>query len=543
MYRSGVTGTRQVHTYSGVTTVIGTGDRLAAAVDALSEVLANLDFRLPTADFPVRQRKLASLRRKVDIYLKRRVAQPDAPAVIAVIGSTGTGKSTLINSLAGATISPATALRPTTDTPVVWCHVSRQQEFAGWGVVVGGSSEFLESVSLVDTPDIDSLVVDHRLITEGLLDAVDGLIFVTTTQRYADAVPWEVLAGIKGRLPTQIVVNRVTRRSAGAMVDFARLLKNHEVDVAEPVVINEQHLNDGLLPATAVRPLRKSLLDISAPEHVDAALRRTFQVVEQEVFETVAEFAKELGESELLKEDSKRIYGQAAADSVRAIGQGSFVRGEVIGRWGEMVGSTTIERFLGKRWGRSAVHELRSTARAGLVAELERRVRRAAALTASAWEGRSGGAAMLEAHPDLRRGGAFDITALIDGWLGEMGVLVAKEAGGKIRLARIASTGINLAALALLVAVFTHTGGLTGGEVGVAAGAAALQQQLLEKVLGRVAATRLITQSRKKLMEAAATLFEEDRRRFDAVLPPSLSTDQLEAARSDLARVVGEHFD
>src|SRR5215212_959315 len=59
---------------------------------------------------------------QVNDYLLPRLAQMEAPALIVVGGSTGAGKSTLVNSLVGSVVSPAGVLRPTTRSPVLACH-------------------------------------------------------------------------------------------------------------------------------------------------------------------------------------------------------------------------------------------------------------------------------------------------------------------------------------------------------------------------------------------------------------------------------------
>ena len=60
--------------------------------------------------------------RRADDYLLPRLRQMDAPVLMVVGGSTGAGKSTLVNSLVGSVVSPAGVLRPTTRAPVLVCH-------------------------------------------------------------------------------------------------------------------------------------------------------------------------------------------------------------------------------------------------------------------------------------------------------------------------------------------------------------------------------------------------------------------------------------
>ena len=57
-----------------------------------------------------------AVRRLQDVVLPR-LEDADAPVLVVVGGSTGSGKSTLVNSLLGRNVSRAGAVRPTTRRP------------------------------------------------------------------------------------------------------------------------------------------------------------------------------------------------------------------------------------------------------------------------------------------------------------------------------------------------------------------------------------------------------------------------------------------
>jgi hypothetical protein len=144
---------------------------------------------------------------QVDDYLLPRLREQDAPALIVVGGSTGAGKSTLVNSLVGGVVSPAGVLRPTTRAPVLACN----PDDVGWfesrrilpglpratgGTPAPGTLQLVRTpalptgLALLDSPDIDSVLVENRALANQLLAAADAWLFVTTAARYADAVPW-----------------------------------------------------------------------------------------------------------------------------------------------------------------------------------------------------------------------------------------------------------------------------------------------------------------------------------------------------------------
>ena len=78
---------------------------------------------------------------------------------------------------------------------------------------------------------------------------------------------------------------------------------------------------------------------------------------------------------------------------------------------------------------------------------------------------------------------------------------------------------MNALGTGVMLATFLHTGGLTGAEVGVAAATAFLNQKLLAALFGEAAMAELVANARRRLNEALTTTFDEERERFDRLLP------------------------
>ncbi|KOV98709.1 ATP-binding protein [Streptomyces sp. NRRL B-1140] len=282
--------------------------QLLDALSALRDRVAAARFPLPLAGAPRARANRDELLAQLDDYLVPRLRDPEAPLLAVVGGSTGAGKSTLVNSLVGRRVSEAGVLRPTTRTPVLVCHPEDHHWFSGMRVLpdltrvwvpqqeatedlllpgedparvlrVESAETLPPGLALLDAPDIDSLVSDNRVLAAELICAADIWVMVTTAARYADAVPWHMLRTAKeydvtlvtvlDRVPHQ-VVNEVSRQY-GALLTKAGLGEVPRFTVPE---LPESAFGGGLLPATAVAQLRGWLIhqaqDPAARQHVIA---------------------------------------------------------------------------------------------------------------------------------------------------------------------------------------------------------------------------------------------------------------------------------
>ena len=103
-------------------------------------------------------------------------------------------------------------------------------------------------------------------------------------------------------------------------------------------------------------------------------------------------------------------------------------------------------------------------------------------------------------------------------WQGVVFELVSDEGASKRSTARLASLGVNGAGLTVMLAVFAHTGGLTGGEVIVAGGTSAVGQKVLEAIFGDQAVRTLASRAREDLLERVDRLLRTEANRFHALL-------------------------
>ncbi len=227
--------------------------------------------------------KRERLIRSIEAYLVPRLTDPTMPVVVVFAGPTGSGKSTLVNSISGVEVSETGPLRPTTRGPVVLTSAENAARFVQISglecEVVVGRSEILSQMAFIDTPDIDSTSAENRATAEILIDTADIVVFVTSVLRYADLVPWEVLRRAKSRGAAVIsVLNRVNAGSAGAGIDFRSLLTRQDMS-SDIIRVPEHYVAPGShrLPALTVRELQRRLLE--AAQALDATQQQIFDKV------------------------------------------------------------------------------------------------------------------------------------------------------------------------------------------------------------------------------------------------------------------------
>jgi len=258
---------------------------LRPRLQKLTEQLQHAEFPLPTAGRDEAEHARTAIIRTITEYLIPRLDEPEAPVLAAVIGPTGTGKSTVVNSLANDRISEVGPLRPTTRNPVLWAHrdhggrywsefVARVRERVGHTVeVVIGDDELTKQLTVIDTPPLEFVAASGRRPAVDALALADLCVFVTSPSRYADISAWDFLREIRWRgVPMLFVLNRLPpdRDEAVAILnDFARRLHANgmllEPDAAMVFGISEA-LGDrwhGGLDPSAVGALRNELGAVS----------------------------------------------------------------------------------------------------------------------------------------------------------------------------------------------------------------------------------------------------------------------------------------
>ena len=546
-----------------------TRDENAAMLTALVRLRQALQASTLPLDLPGAEAERASRQEMIDQledYVIPRVMTIDAPLLAVVGGSTGAGKSTLVNTLVGRPVTQTGVLRPTTRSPVLVHHPDDAEWFAEDALLpdlervhrattdpealqLVASDTMPAGLAILDAPDIDSVEERNRTLAAQLLAAADLWLFVTSAARYADQVPWDFLRQAAERsAAVAIVLDRTPREAVDTVpTHLARMLASRGLKDSPLFVVGEGQVDDdGLLPAESVGEVRDWLASLAADagaramvvkQTLDGAIRtlaRRTHAVADAATEQVSAHRR-------LREDVDKAYDGAIRQVDEASADGTLLRGEVLARWQEFVGTGELLKSLETRvgWLRDRIvnaikgkppqaERVTVAVESGLETLILEHAEAAAERAEGSWQSLAAGQALLaDAGEDLGRASRdFRRKAerAVRDWQHDVLEMVRTEGADKRGTARILAYGVNGLSVALMIVVFAHTAGVTGAEAGIAGGSAVVGQKLLEAVFGDQAVRTLAERARKDLEARVRELLDAERRRYTDLLD-SLEVD------------------
>ncbi|MGH3740968.1 MAG: ABC transporter [Micromonosporaceae bacterium] len=559
-------------------------DPLRQALAELRQALvaARLGLALPAAEQTRRQ--TSHLIAQLDDYLVPRLGRLNAPMLAVVGGSTGAGKSTLVNSLLRAAVSPAGVLRPTTRSPVLVCNPDDVGWFgetyllpglprvraAGDGprLHVVTTPELPAGVALLDAPDIDSVVDANRELAGQLLAAGDLWLFLTTASRYADAVPWDVLRDARERgAAVAVVLDRVPVEAREAVGEhLGQMLTDHGFGDSPLFVVAEQPLDhQGLLPDEAVAPIQQWFGALAyEPEHREAVVRQTLagalSALPPQIDAIAVQAQAQHDAVALLRVTARNAYAERMKRVEEGVREGALLRGETLARWLELVDSGEVARALNARAGtlgwrlRAALTRWRGThgrefqdaLSSAAAALITTAAEDAAEQTAAQWASHSGGHRLMEPQDEddqprvdyhrASEGAAERVEQLVADWQQRVLELVLHDATDSDSANQLTTRLLHATGLLVMIGVFVSAAyGSSESE-----GPTSRAQKVVQRLLADQELRELITRAEEDLLDRVRVLLDDERQRYTDLLHqlnvnPSAS-DRLQDAGSEVER-------
>ncbi|NUQ33041.1 MAG: GTPase domain-containing protein [Dermatophilaceae bacterium] len=555
--------------------------RLLSAVQALRSAVSDATLPLDLPGAPAARLTRTRLLDQLDDYVIPRLTSLDAPLLAVVGGSTGAGKSTLVNSVVGREVTLPGVLRPTTRSPVLIHHPSDSAWFSGPRILPGlaritgrhsasdgpgavrlvPTEEVAAGLALLDAPDIDSVVEANRDLAAQLLAAADLWIFVTTASRYADAVPWELLREASERgTAVAVVLDRVPPPAVDDIrTHLAGMLREQGLEQAPIFTVVESELAEGLLPDDQTQRLRGWLAALAGDAQARAdVVRQTLQgalvSLGARTRSLVTASKEQTAAGGTLVGAAEAAYAEASTQVHEGISDGTLLRGEVLARWQEFVGTgeffrqveSTVSRVRDRftsflRGGPARADHLGEALQSGVASLVVNRGELAASSIARVWRTLPGGDQLIVAHPVLARSSAdldTRVQRLVRDWQGDILQMVRDEGRDRRTTARIMAYGVNGLGVVLMLVTFASTAGITGAEVGIAGGTAVVGQKLLEAVFGDQAVRELARKARELLKTRVDELYAVELARYEgAVSTLQVATDQTDRLAAAAAAV------
>jgi len=229
------------------------------------------------------------------------------PLIVAFMGGTGVGKSSLLNRLAGQAIARTGIERPTSREVTLYHHRSIAIQHLPEKLpverirIAQHDEESKKNIIWIDMPDFDSVEQSNKQLVLEWLPHIDVLVYVVSPERYRDEKAWRLLLAEGGRHAWLFVLNQWDRGQTAQYEDFKQQL--HKAGFEEPIIFKTVCADD--LQADEFESL-KATIESLATEHVIEQLeQRGLQVRKDDLRQKLQSRMPMLGSSKALQQAPK----------------------------------------------------------------------------------------------------------------------------------------------------------------------------------------------------------------------------------------------
>ncbi len=226
------------------------------------------------------------------------------PLIVAFMGGTGVGKSTLLNRLAGKAIARAGVERPTSREVTLFHHVSvaikhlPEQLPLAQIKIVEHDNAARKNVIWIDMPDFDSTEQSNKHQVLEWLPHIDVLIYVVSPERYRDEKAWRLLLAEGGKHAWLFVLNQWDRGQSEQYEDFRQQL--HKADFADPVIFKTA-CTEGL-QTDEFAALESTIGALATEQLIGQLEQRSAQIKKDELKQSLLNIGESLGSASVFQQ-------------------------------------------------------------------------------------------------------------------------------------------------------------------------------------------------------------------------------------------------
>ena len=229
------------------------------------------------------------------------------PLIVAFMGGTGVGKSSLLNRLAGKAIARAGIERPTSREVTLYHHHSVALQNLPEALPLAKinisqhDDESKKNIVWIDMPDFDSTEQRNKHLVLQWLPHIDVLIYVVSPERYRDEKAWRLLLAEGARHAWLFVLNQWDRGQLAQYEDFNRQL--HKAGFVAPIIFKTVCAEG--LQVDEFEALEATIQALATAHIIEQLEQRGLQVRKNELQKKLQQVAETLG--------SEQTFQQAAA--------------------------------------------------------------------------------------------------------------------------------------------------------------------------------------------------------------------------------------
>lgn len=226
------------------------------------------------------------------------------PLIVAFMGGTGVGKSSLLNRLAGKAIARAGVERPTSREVTLYHHHSvaikhlPEQLPLAQIKIAEHDNESRKNIIWIDMPDFDSTEQSNKHQVLEWLPHIDVLIYVVSPERYRDEKAWRLLLAEGGRHAWLFVLNQWDRGQTEQYEDFKQQLR--KAGFAEPIIFRTICADS--LQTDEFADLEATISSLATEHTVEQLEQRNSQLKKDELKQTLQDMERLLGDSAVFRQ-------------------------------------------------------------------------------------------------------------------------------------------------------------------------------------------------------------------------------------------------